>query len=537
MKKFLSLFLAAIMLFALLISCSAPQDTDTNSSDSANMNDTSSDNASGGNTSSPEDQTEPPDDNQPEDPDKPAEKTHTVTYQFNYSYDHIFVSETNEPLTYLLIEHSDLGRGFDNIVIPDDIAAGDTITIEYTGETEHLESYPGVINLLNGEVKSYSFGYAEVTHLEGSDFSIEKIKDCYEYKDAYVILDRSGRFVKLDEYTETEIYLVTDQKELYEDDLGGIQDLPAPLKHPVACMLAYNPRDSKDGAPVKTVAKLRNEKVFFDLDFHNLENEESKVDDSAAKNDRIEKRDFGYIGKNGNGNEYIVYAPSCSNYTYVIRIFSKGDLSEARELVISLDENKSFSINEMSYTNCNALIVDIPDFDTYSKIQEELLNGLSSIEDVEKIEISYVKRNHSDSKVNGYDLYTTRFVPICGDNKLITSYEQFTKLFDLTDEKNAFIASITEDVFESSYVLYVSEFSYCSGVRSIKDVALKDAMLIDNTLYLTKYEHFTGIHEQATNVTVALVIIPKTEIGALVTDEFAVNFVDIEVNIGFENLD
>ena len=238
MKKYLSLFLVVIMLLALLISCTAPQDTDTSSSDSASTNDTNSDNAGDNNTNLPDDPTEQPNDNQPDDPTKPTEKTNTVTWQFDYTYWHESETTTGEPLATLLVNDGFLGSGFDEIVIPKDITAGDTITIEYTGDIEIAESFPAHIYLQDGEVISYSFSYAEVTHLKGSDFSIEKIKDCYDYKNAYVILDRSGRFVKLDEYTGTEIYLVTDQKELYGDDLGGIQDLPAPLKHPVACMFA-----------------------------------------------------------------------------------------------------------------------------------------------------------------------------------------------------------------------------------------------------------------------------------------------------------
>ena len=302
MKKYLSLFLVAIVVLVILVSCGESQDaisssdgtkdsidgvggsdltdvssnkggatvgssdtskdeTTTGSSDTSKdetttgSSDTSEDEITTGSTDTSmggttEDSIEPPKEDEPQDPKDPTEKVNTVTWQFNYDYGDWIITPapSYEPRADLLVDYGNLGRGFDGVVIPDDIVAGDTITIEYTGEITILESYPARIQL-DGEVKSYSFGYAEVTHYEGEDFSIEHIKACYDYKDAYVILDRSGRYVKLDEYTGNEIYLVTDQKKLYGDDLGGIQDLKAPLKHPIACMLAYNPRGLEDGVP------------------------------------------------------------------------------------------------------------------------------------------------------------------------------------------------------------------------------------------------------------------------------------------------
>ena len=302
MKKYLTLFLVSLVVLAMLFSCGTFQDA-TSSSDSTkdsingvggsdltdvssnkggttvgstdtskeetteseadapkddttdSVTDTSKDETTVGSTDTSmggttEDSIEPPKEGEPQDPKDPTEKVHTVTWQLNYDYgDWIITPDPSYvPSANLLVDYGNLGRGFDGVVIPDDIVAGDTITIEYTGEITILESYPARIQL-DGEVKSYSFGYAEVTHYEGSEFSIERIKDCYDYKDAYVILDRSGKYVKLDEYTGNEIYLVTDQKKLYGDDLGGIQDLKAPLKYPIACMLAYNPRGLEDSVP------------------------------------------------------------------------------------------------------------------------------------------------------------------------------------------------------------------------------------------------------------------------------------------------
>ncbi len=537
MKKYLSLFLVAIMLLALLISCTAPQNTDTNSSACSHEYSGKNDlicNICGEerlpsqvppseppDDNEPDDQTEPPDDNQPDDPTEPTEKTHTATYQFNYSYYHVFETATNEPLAYLLFEHSRLGIGFDNIVIPDDITAGDTITIEYTGETEHLESYPGTINLRNGEVKSYSFGYAEVTHLEGSDFSIEKIKACYDYKNAYVILDRSGRFVKLDEYTGTEIYLVTDQKELYGDTLGGIQDLSAPLKYPIACMLAYNPRDLEDGAPQKTLSELRNEKVSIDLDYQDMDMLDNVLDTPSW-------RHAGYVGYNENGNEYIIYAPNDYGYTITI-LCNNESRSEVLSLINQISRFTLYDLIDLS----NGIGIGYSTFDEYSQIQEDLLNGLSMLDDVESICVSYtVPCGYTEHPKN--DVYTSCFVQLNYKNKLITSYEQFNELFDLTDEKNASIKDITDKTFENNYVLFMSSFYYGKDAEGI---GLENLKIIDNNLYFTKYDYYTGIHSQITNEAYVLIVIPKMEFDTIPSDNFDVYFVDIEVNIGFENLE
>ena len=237
MKKYLSLFLVTIMLLALLISCTIPQETDTNFSDNASTNDTNSDTASDNNTNLPDNPTEPPNDNQPDDPPKPPEKTHTATWQFDYTYWYVSETTTGEPLATLLVNDGFLGIGFDEIVIPKDITAGDTITIEYTGDIEIAESFPAHIYLQDGEVISYSFSYAEVIS-KSIEIIAEAILD-YDAPNNYVILDRSGKYTTLDEYKGDTVYFVKDQSIQTTEN--------SPLY--VACMLAYNPRDLEDGIP------------------------------------------------------------------------------------------------------------------------------------------------------------------------------------------------------------------------------------------------------------------------------------------------
>ncbi len=228
MKKYLSLFLVTIMLLALLISCTIPQETDTNFSDSASTNDTNSDNTSGGNTNLPDEPT-PPNNNQPDEPTEPTEKTHTATYQFTYDY-----GFHRENLVTLLVDGGKLRGDFESIVIPKDIVAGDIITIEYTGNVTIEETYPSHIGL-NGEVISYSFSYANVIPVSIENLTGEMLLDYYAPNN-YVILDRSGRYTTLDKYEGDTVYLVEEPFKKTDD-----------LALYVACMLAYNPRDLENG--------------------------------------------------------------------------------------------------------------------------------------------------------------------------------------------------------------------------------------------------------------------------------------------------
>ena len=170
----------------------------------------------------------------------PAEKTNTVTFQFNYTYWHESETATGEYLATLLIDDSFLGRGFYEIAIPEDITAGDTITIEYTGYIEIAESFPGSIRLQDGEVKSYSFSYASIICVMGEQAKPENLKSEYNLKNDYVIFDREGHYFSLDEYEGDKIYLA------FEQEYNTL-----PMK--VVSMFAYNPRNT-DNSEQNTIS-------------------------------------------------------------------------------------------------------------------------------------------------------------------------------------------------------------------------------------------------------------------------------------------
>ena len=247
MKKYLSLLLLALMTLAFLVSCSDPHNNNTSSyddsitQDSTNQNGITVDSSTTGNSQAP---VVPPEDSSTTDntqtPDAPStEKINTVTWQFDYAYWDSSETLTGESNTKLLVDGGILGGDFDGIVIPKDITAGDTITINYTGSYTILETYPSYISL-NGEVISYSFSYTNVIPVFTENLTEEMLLE-YDAPNNYVILDRGGRFTTLDKYEGQLVYLMEDRRELRQ----RTEDTP----FYVACMLAYDPRDLEDGVP------------------------------------------------------------------------------------------------------------------------------------------------------------------------------------------------------------------------------------------------------------------------------------------------
>lgn len=508
MKKLLTLTLTLILVISIFSSCVifAPNTTETetktdteteansNTNTEANTETGSQTGTNTGTSTETNTNTGTREDINPEDIQR-------STWQLNFIYSHELTS-SGEPLASLLVDDCYLGGDFD-IEFPDDITAGDTITVEYIGIINEQESYPGR-KILDGRVISYSFNYADVTHLSGEEFSIENIKNNYEYKKARVILDREGRYVSLNEYTGNEIYLVTDQEALY-GDLEGIQDLPSPLAWPVACMLAYNPRDIEDGTDERT------KKVTIDLGYHSSELIEI-LDNNC-------RRYAGYIGYNENGHQYIKYAPN--TYSYYILVSCENNAHQACKLIDKSIENQHYeeyiNISNIELEN-NQVLVVFPSFDTYKVVQEELLDSLSALDYVKGIDVGYIEASERNEMLEGYELYTD-FRRIEENNKIIKTYEEFVSLFDLSDEKNAQINAITEQIFEEHYVVFLSDF--CYG-HCVDELIVKDVRIIDGELYYSLYEYYfgDGMHCEVAVEDMALIVVPKSDLGNLIPNEF-----------------
>ena len=475
------------MITALLASCGTPVNTNTGSDTGTN---TSTD-----------------DSNVPTVP-KPEPEIYTSTWQFTYEFFWDRSVLIGEPYACLLVDNMEL-VGFDGITIPTDIIAGDTITVQYTGSISVENNDIMEKMCLDGNVVSYAFGYANVAHLSGDDFSIEDIKENYDYENAYVILDRYGRFTTLDEYKGNEIYLVADQKRLQE---FGEDEEGQTAKYPIACMLAYNPRELDDGA------NLRNQKVTIDLEPNNPSTSISSTD--------LSWRYAGYVGYNENGNLYIKYAPNF--YNYLLLISCTGDTIEAWELIEEIVELEKIDISLVLLGN--KIMIDFPSFDAYSLVQEELLDALSNLESVEKIEVGYKEASDSDKKVVGYELYQD-FIPIDCESEsiLIKTYAEFTELFDLTDEENTSIREITEETFENNYVL----FTLIGCGDCADEILIADARLIDGTLYFVQYDGYytSGLHCDVALIVTRLVVIPKSDLGTTIPDEFDIKTISRDIYI------
>ena len=221
MKKFLSLLFAVILVVFVLSSCSLSiknpggDDTESDTNNNTGIN--------------------PGENELPGIPLGPT-STKTTSLQLTYAYDHITLAETGEKIASLLVAGGYLNNGFGSVELPKDCAAGDIILIRHTGEIVTQESYPSMMNLKNGTLKSYSVKYAEVIHLTGDEINAQEIRSSYDFAKEYVIIDKTGRCVTLDEFKGTDLYLVKDQERIAMQFPG----VDSPL--PIACMLAYNPR-------------------------------------------------------------------------------------------------------------------------------------------------------------------------------------------------------------------------------------------------------------------------------------------------------
>ena len=159
----------------------------------------------------------------------------TVTWQFTYDY-----GFHHEDIITLLVDYNLLRGGFEEIEIPMDITAGDTINIKYTGNYITNLKYPGHTTLY-GEVISYTINYADVIYLDGDTLTHELLKSEYDIEDYYIICDRKGSFVSLEDYKLRDgIYLVVDSEKMKSYTEGE------PL--PIASVFGFNPRNSESGS-------------------------------------------------------------------------------------------------------------------------------------------------------------------------------------------------------------------------------------------------------------------------------------------------
>ena len=448
---------------------------------------------------------------EPEPEPTPEPEQEIRTSYFQYTYDYGF---HHSGLMALLCDDGYLDSTFGTIERPEDIVAGDIIKLVYTGEIWTEESYPSTHGLYNGQLISYSFEYAPVIHLTGEAYSIEFIKSSYDLDEEYVIVDRVGNFVTLDEYNGDEIYLVVDQKRLpdygWNGDFSDL-DVEQPDKIiPIASMFAYNPRNLEDGV------NLRSQKVTINL------NEHIKYPWNMHPTNKY----AGYIGYNENLNQYIKYAPN--TFSYSVKVTCKDDVNEALELAQSvIKDNPNIVLSTLE----NQMSLEFSNFDAYSVVQEELLDGLSNLESVEKIEVDYNETGINYKEIEGYEYYTG-FKSFDSNGMLITSYAEFIELFDLTDEQNTELSKITEETFENYYVLYYKVYKG----KEAEWITINEAKLIDHKIHCTLFEfYYSGEkYSSATLECPALILIPKSDLGTEIPEVTNIYFNEIKIYIDKE---
>ncbi len=474
------------------------------------------------NPDAPKPEPEPTPEPEPEPkPEPDPQEVHTSSFQFNYRYGEYFVGEVGNPNAELLVNNARLGKGFENVEIPQDIVSGDAISIEYTGEIEILESYPSVINL-NGELVSYSFKYASVVKDILTLSTLDRIMTEYDIKDEYIIINRNGEFKALEDCTGRYIYLVTDPQRLKEqsNDKGL----------PIASIFIFDPRDiSKGLSPVGP----RNEKVSFDLDYHHfgdtLEDKENKKDPT--------KFYCGYICKDKNGNEFIAYAPNAYSYTVLIECTEEKNKAYdwIRNVLNQFDpwygtDRRDIEIDAIDLPN-DMILITFPDFDTYFTCQDELLDKLSVLECVKKIHVSYISsQNGTYSPKNSYEIYADVGRKY-HKNDVFTTYEAYINAFGAYVENNAGLQRIEESTFENNYVFVVAN-------RHHREVEINDARLVGNTVYFTNNEYCNKgeMVDAIEYVNSCVIVVPKDEIGEL-PENVAVKTVDVPIYInGFADL-
>lgn len=256
-------------------------------------------------------------------------------------------------------------------------------------------------------------------------------------------------------------------------------------------------------APEKSVVELRNEKVRFAIDAN-----------SHTINNKLEyniTEYVGYIETNELGNEYIVYAPNAFNY--YVHIMSKKNNNNAgwvyeRILEKSIDDKKKHI--DVIEIKANEMLIVFPDFNTYSYLQEELLNELSALDSVENVVVGYIEvQKTNDSINNSYEIYAN-----LGEkykkNAVFSTYEDFyNELGDFVNDYEG-LEKITNETFENNYVFVITNQNY-------SDFKISDAYVYKNIIYFTnnvlvKTAVATNL---ILNVDSCVVVIPKESIGVL----------------------
>lgn len=295
---------------------------------------------------------------------------------------------------------------------------------------------------------------------------------------------------------------------LFVDENGNALEKCARCNEP-------NPDALEDEIPTKTVSELRNEKVSFDLDYHEigdmLEKEETGADST--------KHQFGYIGTNESGNKYIIYAPNV--YSYYVSIKCTDDFSGVESVIRKIEfdyfDRSHIGGNDETHIDTvelfdNEILITFPDFDSYALCQEELLNKLSALDSVLKINVSYINAQDGTKQVNNPYEYINLgyYYKLKEENHLFRTYEEFSQAF--ADISTDALDEITAQTFESYYVFMV----ICTYSGDTHGFDISDAKVDGNRVFFTTNQYVkSGLHDMWLATDYCIVLVPKKELGEL----------------------
>ena len=158
-----------------------------------------------------------------------------IKFEADFVYNH-----TNNKVS-LLFGHTYLKSGFENIVFPNNIIAGDILYVEHSGEIIIQETYPSQTFIVDGELLSYRFSYANVVRINKEDLDIDKLKSKYILPYKQNVINQNLEYVSLEEYISNEsntvLYLTIKQE--YTD----IEEKPQ-----IVGMYSCNPRTMAEEA-------------------------------------------------------------------------------------------------------------------------------------------------------------------------------------------------------------------------------------------------------------------------------------------------
>ena len=134
-----------------------------------------------------------------------------------------------------------LGHSFDSVIQPGDLIAGDVLHFDYVGKlADPVYSIPGVIDIV-GRLERYHFIKTEIKKYH-SDLgpikdNLDVLRGMYQIDFEYVITNRYGTYVSLDNYDGSDLYVSIDYKRMYM--ASDQHETTRPI---VAALYSYNPR-------------------------------------------------------------------------------------------------------------------------------------------------------------------------------------------------------------------------------------------------------------------------------------------------------